>query len=190
MSFMSKMKECAGFDGSPHQAYIYKNIDGKKYCKSCAFKLQPSKAIRPMSEKGRFKMTLKKELLQQDKAFYMTVWKERFFSPNPNVPGTFVMLKAPRCENPECQKPLGEEPNLLFFHHILEKRNFPEFRHLQQNIAVLCADCHNLYESYPDKVPYLVKLRRYLIALFVKNQENDEQPREHEEYSRDHSEGS
>lgn len=76
------------------------------------------------------------------------------------------------------------------FHHILEKRNFPEFRHLQQNIAVLCADCHNLYESYPDKVPYLVKLRRYLIALFVKNQENDEQPREHEEYSRDHSEGS
>lgn len=190
MSFMSKMKECAGFDGNPHQAYIYKNIDGKKYCKSCAFKLQPPKAIRPMSEKGKFKMTLKKELFEQDKIFYTNLWTHRFFAPNANVPGTYVMVKAPRCENPECQKRLGDEPNLLYFHHILEKRNYPEFRHHQENIAILCPECHNLYESYPDKVPYLVKLRRYLIALFVKTKENEESAGGNEEHSGDLSEGS
>jgi hypothetical protein len=178
MGILTKMKECAGFDGVPHKAYIYKNIEGKKYCKSCAFKLQPPKSISKMSDKGKFKMTLKKELFEQDKKFYSEVWAERFFAENKNIPGTYVMLKAPRCENPDCQKRLGDEPNLLYFHHILEKRNYPEYRHLAENIAILCPECHNLYESYPDKVPYLVDRRKYLIALFLKTIENDQSKQE------------
>ena len=144
-----------------------------------------------MSEKGKFKMTLKKELFEQDKKFYSQVWANRFFAENKNIPGTFIMLKAPRCENPECQKRLGDEPNLLYFHHILEKRNYPEYRHLEENIAILCPECHNLYESYPDKVPYLVDKRKYLIALFLITIENEfkQQERRNEEPGGNLSEG-
>ena len=192
MAILTKKKLCAGFDGVSHEAYIYKNIDGKKYCKSCALKLQPKKSIKKMSDKGRFKMILKKKLFEHDKKFYSEVWADRFFVENKNIPGSYIMAKAPRCENPECRKRLSDKPNLLYFHHILEKRNYPEYRHIAKNIAILCAECHNLYETYPDKVPFLVERRKYLIALFLKTKQNEQQStsKGDQEHSREHCEGS
>jgi hypothetical protein len=35
-----KQKICVGWDNISHPAYIYKSIDGKKYCKNCAFRLE------------------------------------------------------------------------------------------------------------------------------------------------------
>ena len=165
---LTKKKECAGFNGVPHEAYIYKNIGGEKYCKSCAFKLQPPKQIRKVSEKQVFKMSIKKELLEKDKAFYTEVWIKRFFKDSLSVPGTYIKVKVICCENPECKKRLPDEPNLMFFHHVLEKRNFPEYRHEEQNIAILCAECHNAYETFPDSVPYLKDLRIKLLTLLYK----------------------
>jgi len=158
---VTKKKMCAGADGVAHEAYIYKNIDGKKYCKSCAYKLQPPKQISKVSQKQVFKMTLKKQLLEEDKKFYTEVWADRFFVENKNVPNTYILLTPPKCEC--CNTRLSDEPNLMYFHHVLEKRNYPELRHVKENIAIVCAECHNMYETFPDKVPYLKEKREELM---------------------------
>lgn len=146
-----KLKTCAGFDGIEHEAYIYKNINGKKYCKSCALKLKPVKAIKKVSEKQVFKIKLKEKLLEEDKKFYLHVWQDRTWEDD--APG-MLPPEYPKCEC--CGKGLGSEPNLMYFHHILEKRNYPQARHLDWNIAILCPDCHNAYETNPMNRPSLV----------------------------------
>lgn len=165
------MKKCAGFDGIEHEAYIYKNIEGKKYCKSCTFKLEPQKpifkitAIRKVSDKQKIKIEEKKELLEKDKEFYMSVWRSRFMSKcYDGFLEDWIYHTAPRCQC--CSYILPKEPNLMFFHHILEKRNYPELRHTPENIAILCTNCHNRYETMPDQVPYLVRLRNELLIKF------------------------
>lgn len=149
-----KLKMCASYNGIEHQAYIYKHINGKPYCKYCAMVLQPPKSIKRVSTKMKFKIILKKDLLKEDHEFYKKVWFKRFFDGIPK----------PKCE--VCDKPLGWEPLTTFFHHILEKRNFPQLRHHEKNIAILCPDCHSQYETFPDKVPYLVNLRKQLLEFF------------------------
>jgi len=80
------------------------------------------------------------------------------------VYGEYQYHTQPKCEC--CGKELPLEPNLMFFHHILEKRNFPELRHHKENIAIVCAQCHSTYETMPDKVPYLkIKRDELLIKL-------------------------
>ena len=154
-----KKKMCAGFDGNQHEDYIYKNIEGKKYCKSCTLKLEPPKPIKPVStknvEKFKLKIIFKKDLFEKDRSFYKKVWENEFYKILSD--GEIIMTQSPRCWN--CKNRLGEEPNLMYFHHILEKRNFPEFRHVEENICILCPECHNQYETYPDKTPKIKELR-------------------------------
>lgn len=165
-----KLKQCAGFDGVPHQAYIYKNIDGKKYCKSCALKLEPKEykfkihAIKKISDKQKIKLEEKKELLIKDKDFYIEVWKKRFCLDAEGLP-TQEYIGIPKCE--VCGTRLSDIPNLMYFHHILEKRNFPELRHEEWNIAIVCPVCHNKYETMPDLVPYLKQKRDELLAKLL-----------------------
>jgi hypothetical protein len=45
-----KKKICAGCDTL---TYIYKNVGGKKYCKSCTYKLFPSSPIKKVSDKKK-----------------------------------------------------------------------------------------------------------------------------------------
>lgn len=163
----AKLKTCTGWNGNSHEAYIYKNIDGNKYCRACASKLQPPKPINKVSKKQTFRITYKKTQLLEDKDFYMSVWKQKFFDDLPNEGE--VMVLSPRCEN--CEKRLGEEPNLMFFHHILEKRNFPDFRHCMWNIAILCPDCHSGYESRPDLFPQIKEAREFYINKYIKPKE-------------------
>jgi 5-methylcytosine-specific restriction endonuclease McrA len=165
-----KLKMCAGHDGVEHQAYIYKNIDGKKYCKFCTQKLEPPKqtfklhAIKKISDKQKDKLELKKELIEQDKEFYLDCWRARFMFFGA-LYGEWQYHTEPKCE--VCRKHLGYEPNLTYFHHILEKRNFPELRHLQKNIAIICSECHNRYETMPDQVPYLQQKRDEILVSLL-----------------------
>jgi len=165
-----KLKKCAGFDGVEHDAYIYKNIDGKKYCKSCTYKLEPPKptfkihAIKRVSDKQKVKIEEKKLLLEKDKEFYLECWRERFMFFGA-VYGEWQYHSQPKCEC--CNRNLPFEPNLMFFHHILEKRNFPELRHEKWNIAILCSECHNKYETMPDLVPYLKQKRDELLVKLL-----------------------
>lgn len=156
-----KLKMCRGYGIPAHEAYIYKNIDGYPYCKSCALRKQPPKPINKVSTKMKFKMVLKKNLIRDDHQFYLSVWKKRFY----DLSGT-LLIRTPKCEC--CQKKLGFEPLTTYFHHILEKRNYPELRHEKENIAILCPECHSRYETFPDNVPYLVNLRKTMLDLFNK----------------------
>lgn len=45
-----KKKICAGCDTL---TYIYKNVGGKKYCKSCTYKLFPSSPIKKVSDRRK-----------------------------------------------------------------------------------------------------------------------------------------
>lgn len=68
-----------------------------------------------------------------DKLFYNSIWDSR----------------EHKCFN--CESQLPSEPLTLYFHHILPKRNYPELRHTDWNIVILCPDCHSSFEMYPNE---------------------------------------
>lgn len=109
---------------------------GKGYCKWHQT-LRTDKKPKGLS-RGK-KLTLeaveeKKELQKKDWDFYIDIW---------NTCLDHICF--------ECNKHLGNEPLTLYFHHILEKRNHPEFRHESWNIVLLCADCHTGWEMFPNE---------------------------------------
>ena len=42
-----------------------------------------------------------------------------------------------------CSKYLGEEPLSLFFDHLLEKNKYEQYRFTEENIMIVCSDCHS-----------------------------------------------
>lgn len=111
-----------------------KPIFSRGRCAACA-KKEDYKSIAKVSDKGKMKREAKKSLIEEDKLFYMEVWN----------------ASNERCY--ECNKKLSNPPSMLYFHHLLEKRNYPQFRHTHENLAILCADCHQQAESDLDKTP-------------------------------------
>ena len=57
--------------------------------------------------------------------FFLSIWKKR----------------PHRCEN--CDAHLGSEPLSYMFDHILEKSKYPDLRYEEENICMLCLDCHS-----------------------------------------------
>lgn len=107
------------------------------------------KQIPKVSEKKKKEQADEKMLFAADKEFYTEVW-----SASPH-----------KCQ--ECGKKLGREPLTLFFHHLLEKRNHPEFRHTHENITILCPDCHTQAEADLDKVPKTKARRDEMVKLLL-----------------------
>lgn len=97
--------------------------------------------IPKVSKKRQKKLEEQKELLKQDEEFYKEVWAA---SDN-------------RCQNCDCKLP--RTPSNFMFHHLLEKRNYPKFRHTPENIAILCLECHSKCETNIDFAPR-IKQRR------------------------------
>lgn len=62
-------------------------------------------------------------ILQRE--MFLNVWKKR----------------AHRCEN--CNAQLGSEPFSYMFDHVLEKSKYPDLRYEEENICMLCLDCHS-----------------------------------------------
>ena len=99
------------------------------------------KPIVKVSEKKKAQQKEERELFAADKEFYAEIW-----------------LASPHtCQN--CGKNLGKEPLTTFFHHLLPKKPYPEFRHTPENIMILCPDCHTQAETFLDHLPK-VKARR------------------------------
>jgi len=92
--------------------------------------------IPKVSKKRAAQIDLDKQIFEQDKVFYKEVWDA-----SPHV-----------CQC-GCGRKLGKEPLTTFFHHLLPKAKYPQFRHTFENIMVLCPDCHTQAESDLDKVP-------------------------------------
>ena len=57
--------------------------------------------------------------------FFLSIWKK----------------KLHRCEN--CDAHLGSEPLSYMFDHVLEKSKYPDLRYEEENICMLCLDCHS-----------------------------------------------
>lgn len=104
------------------------------------------KGIRKISEKGKINRDIKKDLIQNDMSFYLSLWLKR-----PHI-----------CYN--CGKNLGVKPLTYYFDHILEKgtRAYEHLRHEEQNICFLCLDCH----TNKSLIPKLVELREDTKKLF------------------------
>src|SRR5580765_824509 len=95
--------------------------------------------IPKVSAKRKLKIADEKILFEQDKGFYKEVW----------------LASKHECQN--CGVKLPKEPLTLFFHHLLPKAIYPQFRHTFENIMVLCPDCHSQAESFINRVPAVLK---------------------------------
>lgn len=104
-------------------------------------KIKKKYTIPKISKKRQNKLKEQKELLQIDEDFYKDVW-----------------LASPhRCQNCNCSLP--KVPYNWMFHHLLEKRNYPQYRHIPENIMILCLECHSKVETNIDFAP-IAKQRR------------------------------
>ena len=66
-----------------------------------------------------------KEHFIEMRNFFLSIWKKR----------------PHRCEN--CDAHLGSEPLSYMFDHVLEKSKYPDLRYEEENICMLCLDCHS-----------------------------------------------
>ena len=57
--------------------------------------------------------------------FFLSIWKKR----------------PHKCEN--CNKYLGNEPLSYMFDHLLEKSKYPELELEEDNIMIVCLECHD-----------------------------------------------
>jgi len=58
---------------------------------------------------------------------------------------------------------LGSEPLFTFFHHILNKARYPEYRHCEWNIIILSPEVHSQVETNIDFVPEVKKMTQELL---------------------------
>lgn len=121
-------------------------VFSKGYCVYHA----PKKPINKVSSKGKIRKEEKKELIEQDFAFYLNIWDNPEFE-----------YQNHWCY--ECGKGLSE-PLLTNFHHILYKQTYPQYRHLCSNVCIICSDCHNMTHSNIDKTPKIKLLTEQLKA--------------------------
>jgi len=122
----------------------------KGYCtrhQSLRTDKKPKGLSKARSPKAQAKVDLKKELYPTDMAFYLRVWEKR--------PHT--------CEG--CGKDLGHKPKTYNFDHILEKGNkkYEHLRHVEDNICLLCFDCHTNKALLPALVDLRAETKRKLM---------------------------
>ena len=106
--------------------------------------------IPKISKKRQKKLEAQKDILKQDEEFYKEVWAA---SPH-------------KCQNCDCKLP--KTPYNWMFHHLLEKRNYPQFRHVPENIMILCLECHSKAETNIDFAPKIKERRKYAENNYTK----------------------
>jgi 5-methylcytosine-specific restriction endonuclease McrA len=84
--------------------------------------------------------------LKERNAFFEKIWKDR----------------PHRCEITKAS--LGDEPNSMYFHHILPKSKYPSFEFNEENIIILHPNIHASVEMDMYKYPEINERR---IALKV-----------------------
>jgi hypothetical protein len=89
-------------------------------------------------------------LLEADKAFYKEIWDA-----SPHV-----------CQQCGCK--LGKTPRTFYFHHLLKKSIYPQFRHTPENIMILCLQDHNQAEIDLEKVPKVLVRTREAEKILLK----------------------
>ncbi len=103
-------------------------------------------AIKPRSEKGKIKALEKKDLVQTDMVFYLQLWDHR-----PHI----------------CYE-TGEiihKPHNYNFHHVLEKKPYPQYRHREWNIVFVTWMVHDKVHRGIDFAPKIKKLTQFLLKM-------------------------
>lgn len=107
-------------------------------CKTCGknaesdycFQHKPRKPLAKTKMLNTFNKTVKNvennRQISDMNAFFLQVWKNR---------------KQHDCEN--CGKWLGKEPLSYMFDHLLEKSKYPELKYEEDNIMLVCLECHD-----------------------------------------------
>lgn len=105
-------------------------------CKTCGknseseycFQHKPRKALKSVkfSTVKRKTSDNSAQILQMQE-FFLDIWKKR---------------KEHTCEN--CKKWLGSEPLSYMFDHLLEKSKYPDLKLKEENIMLVCLECHDL----------------------------------------------
>lgn len=72
-----------------------------------------------------------KEQYEEDWKFYTKIWSKRLHI----------------CQ--VCSTHLGNIIKNYFFDHLLEKQTYPELRYEEENIALVCYECHGCKNSRP-----------------------------------------
>lgn len=106
-------------------------------CKTCGKNAESDycfqhKPRKPLKTKmlTTFNKTVKnvdnKRIISDMNAFFLQIWNKK---------------KQHDCEN--CGKWLGKEPLSYMFDHLLEKSKFPELKYEEENIMLVCLECHD-----------------------------------------------
>ena len=66
-----------------------------------------------------------KRIISDMNVFFLQIWNK----------------KKHECEN--CGKWLGKEPLSYMFDHLLEKSKYPELKYEEENIMLVCLECHD-----------------------------------------------
>lgn len=114
--------------------YMHDRFKQKLYGKA----YEPKKVyyIPKVSAKRKLQIADDKILFEQDKEFYREVWNA-----------------SPHICQCGCKRYLGKEPLTTFFHHLLPKSVYPQFRHTFENIMILHPEDHSQVESNVDRLP-------------------------------------
>lgn len=87
-------------------------------------------------------------VMRTDIEFYTNLWEER----------EHICF--------ETGKLLLSEPLTLYFHHILGKSKYPQYRHEKWNIVLLDPDIHSQVETFIDKCPRVKALTEHLKIVY------------------------
>jgi 5-methylcytosine-specific restriction endonuclease McrA len=139
-------KTCAGWDDNTHPAFIWKRIKGKPYCKNCAMRLEPPKAL---SNKSNLKRTVIKKVSEKQKEKNKTKKEDTLLLHT-------IMYKwweshgdFKTCEN--CGIGLPFEFSTANVHHLLSKAKYKNLASNPDNFMLLCMKCHNGWEISPNE---------------------------------------
>ena len=101
----------------------------KKLCKICGKKADSDYCFQHKARKRIPTNTSRDVLILEEmpsmRDFFISIWKKR----------------EHRCEN--CNTYLGTEPLSYMFDHVLEKSKYPDLKYEEENICILCLNCHS-----------------------------------------------
>ena len=107
--------------------------------------------IPKVSAKRKVQIEIDKGIFEQDKIFYKEIWDN----------------SEHKCQC-GCNAKLGDEPLTTFFHHLLEKAKYPQFRHEYINIMILLPACHNAYHSMSSNRPEVIRRKNEVEKILLK----------------------
>lgn len=94
-------------------------------------------------------MREQRELTRKDRLLWAEIWEEREHL------------------DFETDKPIYGEPLTLYFHHILGKKKYPQFRYCKWNIVLVSWETHDKAERNLDLVPKIKQYKKELLKKYI-----------------------